>query len=156
MRYWLLKSEVDCYSIDDLKSDGVTLWTEVRNYQARNFLRQMSVGDQVLIYHSNASPAGVAGVGEVVALCVPDPTQFDRKSEYFDPRATPEKPRWFSPAIAYKETFVSFVPLPVLRIDPKFRNMPLLAPGQRLSVQPVSADHFKAVLALGRTRMPSL
>jgi predicted RNA-binding protein with PUA-like domain len=151
MRYWLLKSEADCYSIDDLKSDGTTLWTEVRNYQARNFLRDMSVGDQILFYHSNASPAGIAGVGEVASLCVPDPTQFDQTSEYYDPRATAEKPRWFSPTIAYKETFAAFVSLPTLRINPKFRGMPLLAPGQRLSVQPVSPEHFTGIVALGRS-----
>jgi predicted RNA-binding protein with PUA-like domain len=94
MKHWLVKTEPDVYSIDDLKRDRKTEWTGVRNYQARNFLREMHVGDMVLVYHSNAEPSGVVGVGKVVRLAEADPTQFDKKSEYYEPKATKEAPRW--------------------------------------------------------------
>ena len=96
MQYWLMKSEPDVFSIDDLKKQKQTTWDGVRNYQARNFMmNDMQVGDLVLFYHSNAKPPGIAGLATVSKKAEPDPTQFDKKSEYFDPKATKEKPRWF-------------------------------------------------------------
>ena len=104
--YWLMKSEPNTYSIDDLKKDAKTIWDGVRNYQARNFMmRDMQVGDTVLFYHSSADPSGVSGIAKVSRKALPDPTQFDKKSKYYDPKSTKEKPRWYCVEVSYQEKF---------------------------------------------------
>ena len=152
MAYWLMKSEPDVYGIDDLAAaPGKTdHWDGVRNYQARNLLRdEIKKGDLVLFYHSNANPPGVAGVAEVVKEGYPDHTQFDPKDPHYDPKSKPEDPRWYMVDVKYKKAFKRYVPLAELRDDPKLDGMPLLQRGQRLSVQPVSAKHFRHVCRLG-------
>jgi predicted RNA-binding protein with PUA-like domain len=147
---WLMKSEPEVYSIDDLERDGSTSWTEVRNFKARNHMRDMKVGDRVLFYHSNADPSGVAGVAEVCALAHPDPTQFDAKSDYFEPKATQEKPYWSCVDVRFVSKFKRFVPLDELKASDKLGGM-LLTSGKasRLSVQPVQKTHFDAVRKMG-------
>lgn len=150
-RYWLMKSEPDVYSIDQLEADGSTCWEGVRNYQARNFMQEMKVGDRVLFYHSNATPPGIAGLAEVVREAYPDHIAFDPSSDYYDRASTPEKPRWFMVDVGFVEKFPRFLPLPELREEPALDGMELLRKGSRLSVQPVSEEHFEHVLSLGHS-----
>ena len=148
--YWLLKSEPGSYSIEDLEKDGRTHWDGVRNYQARNLLRdEIQPGDGVLFYHSNASPPGVAGVAEVVRGGYPDPSAQDPESGYFDPKASPEDPRWFMVDIAFRERFPGLVPLPVLKETRGLETM-VVTTKSRLSVQPVTKEEFEIVVAMGR------
>ena len=148
-RYWLMKSEPEVYSISDLQKDGTSGWEGVRNYQARNSMRDdMKDGDLVLFYHSNAKPSGVAGVAKVRGLAVPDPSQFDKKSEYYDAGSSKDEPRWLMVRIAFVEKFENVVPLEVMKADKSLTGMPVLAKGQRLSVQPVSPEHFARVMQL--------
>lgn len=149
MRYWLAKSEPDEYSIDDLKADKVCYWDGVRNYQARNYLREMQVGDKVLFYHSNANPPGVAGVMKVVKAACPDPSQFDKKDKHFDPKSTKENPRWFCPDFSFETKFKNFVPLDQLRQHKKLSGLELLRRGSRLSVHPVERAEYETIVALG-------
>lgn len=151
-RHWLLKSEPETYSIHDLERDQVTSWEGVRNYQARNFLREMKVGDKVLFYHSSSTPPGVAGLAEVVREAYPDSFAWDRKSPYYDPRSTEEKPVWFMVDVGFVERFPELLPLPELRDDPALEGMELLRKGSRLSVQPVSKEHFDHIVKLARKR----
>lgn len=148
MACWLVKTEPDAYSIDDLERDGSTDWTGVRNYQARNFLRQMQVGDKVLLYHSNAEPSGVVGMGSVAQLAGPDRTQFDPRSEFFDAKASREAPRWFCPKIRFVRRFRRTVPLEALRAASALQGLLLLQRGSRLSVIPVSDAHCKAIVSM--------
>jgi predicted RNA-binding protein with PUA-like domain len=148
MAYWLVKTEPEVYSIDDLERDGRTLWTEVRNYQARNYLKNMMVGDELLVYHSNATPSGVAGIARVSAAAVPDPTQFDKKSEVFDPKASLDAPRWFAPEVEFIRKGGGFLPLAELRGIKALKDMELLRKGSRLSVQPVTPDEFRVISRL--------
>lgn len=149
MKHWLMKSEPDVFSVDDLARKRTSLWDGVRNYQARNFMmNDMKVGDEVLFYHSNAEPPGVAGIARVVGPAEPDPTQFDKKSEYYDPTATPEKPRWFAVKVGFVEKFPRLVPLDELREKPTLKDMLLLKRGQRLSIQPVSAKEFACIVQM--------
>jgi predicted RNA-binding protein with PUA-like domain len=150
MKYWLAKTEPDVYSIDDLARDGKTLWTAVRNYQARNFLREMKRKDLVLIYHSNAEPPGLAGIAEVSAEDVADPTQFDKAGEYYDPKATREQPRWFCPEVRFVKKLPELVSLDRLRAQKSLNGLLLLQRGSRLSVIPVSKEHFHAMLELSK------
>ena len=148
-RNWLMKVEPEVYSIHDLKRDGKTGWEGVRNFQARNFLRdQMQVGDRVLFYHSNADPPGVAGLARVVRAGYPDPTARDPKSDYHDPKASDEDPRWYAVDIAYVDTFPELVPLDRLRTTPGLEQM-LVINRSRLSVQPVTDAEFEIVRRLG-------
>lgn len=148
-RFWLMKSEPEVYSIDQLAKDGKTAWTGVRNYQARNFMRDgMRVGDLVLFYHSSSEPPGVAGIARVASEAYPDPTQFDAASVYHDPDSDPTDPRWQLVDVAFVERAPRFVPLAALKAAPELEGMPVLQRGQRLSVQPVEERHFRAVLAL--------
>jgi predicted RNA-binding protein with PUA-like domain len=152
-RYWLIKSEPDVYSIAHLEKDGSSGWEGVRNYQARNSMRDdMKDGDLVLFYHSNAKPSGVAGVAKVSGPPVPDPSQFDKKSEYYDATSSKAEPRWMMARFAFVERFVNVVPLEVLKADKALTGMPVLQKGQRLSVQPVSAEHFTRVLKLAEAK----
>lgn len=150
MNYWLMKSEPDVFSIDDLAKRRVEPWTGVRNYQARNFMKEMKLGDQVLFYHSSAEHIGVAGLMSVAREAYPDPTQFDKKSEYFDPKSTKDKPRWEMVDVQFVEKFKALVTLDQLRGEPKLTGLILLQKGTRLSVIPVSAEHFKLILKLSK------
>lgn len=152
MAFWLVKTEPEVYSIDDLKRDKSTCWDCVRNYEARNNLVAMKKGDSVLIYHSNSEPSGIAGVAEVKKTAYPDPQQFLKSSEYFDPKSTPENPRWFSPDLAFRQKFPHIVALSELREVPALAQMVLLRRGSRLSVMPVKAAEFKVICGLGVER----
>jgi predicted RNA-binding protein with PUA-like domain len=147
MTIWLMKSEPDVFSIDDLKKKGSSGWDGVRNYQARNFMQQMAVGDKVLFYHSNAKPSGIAGLARVVKTAYPDPTQFDSASDHFDPKAKRDKPIWFQVDVAFSEKFERFLSLDELRGVPGLSEM-MLFRRSRLSVQPVSSDHYRLIQAL--------
>ena len=141
-----MKSEPNVYSFDDLLKDGRTMWDSIRNYQARNFMRDdMKIGDQVLFYHSNAKPPGVAGIAEVVSEPYPDPVQFDPASNYHDPKSDPDNPRWILVDVKPVEALPRFVSLEELRGAKSLSEMPLLQRGQRLSIQPVTAAQFRAV-----------
>lgn len=154
--YWLMKSEPDVYSIDDLQKDRRTPWEGVRNYQARNFMRDdMKVGDEVLFYHSNAKPPGVAGRGRVCKEGYPDPTAFDPDSEYFDPKSDPEAPRWILVDVEFVQKFDHLVALATLKEDPELVQMLVVQRGQRLSVQPVQAEEFERVLELAKGAPPA-
>ncbi len=148
MKYWLMKSEPDSFSIDDLKQRRTEPWTGVRNFVARNYMRDMAIGDRVLFYHSNAEPPGVAGLATVCALSHVDETQFDPAHMYFDERAKPAAPRWDCVDVAYASTFANYVPLERLRLDADLEGMMCLMKGMRLSVQPVSREHYEHVVAL--------
>ncbi len=149
MRYWLMKSEPDVYSIDDLAAEGSTYWDGVRNYQARNFMRDdMKVGDLVLFYHSNASPPGVAGLARVCNEGYPDASAFDSKSKYFDAKSDPDNPRWIHVDIEHVATFPEIVPLSDLKENPALEDMLVVQRGQRLSVQPVDKNHFEEVVRM--------
>jgi predicted RNA-binding protein with PUA-like domain len=147
MNYWLLKTEPQGYSIDSLQKDKKTAWSGVRNYQARNFMKEMAVGDLCLFYHSGKETA-VVGVAKVVSKAKPDETQFVKGGHYFEPRATKEKPVWFCPDISFVKKFKEPVPLGAIKADPHLKGIPVAAQGSRLSVQPVSEKHFKYILTL--------
>ena len=148
MAYWLLKTEPETFGYDDLVRAGREGWDGIRNYQARIFLRQMQVGDQVIIYHSNAKPPGAAGVGEIVGTAEPDPTQFDPQSKYFDPTSDPADPRWDWVTVAPVHK-LRFVPLDELRAMPELAGSRLLARGNRLSVIPLADHEFDAIVRAG-------
>jgi predicted RNA-binding protein with PUA-like domain len=149
MRYWLMKSEPDVYSIDDLARDGSTFWEGVRNYQARNFMRDdMQVGDRVLFYHSNAMPTGVAGVATLHRTAYPDDTAWDPKNHYFDASCPPGEPRWLRVDVAFEAKLPAVVTLDALKANPALEGMLVTKRGQRLSVQPVSEAHFAEVLRM--------
>ena len=149
-RNWLLKSEPEVYSIDHLRRDGRTHWEGVRNYQARNFLRDdVQPGDTVLFYHSNADPPGVAGLARVARGGYPDRAALDPESEYYDPKATEEDPRWYVIDVEFAEKFPVFVPLDTLRQTPGLEKM-LVINRSRLSVQPVTDAELEIVARLGR------
>lgn len=151
--FWLMKSEPDVYGITELERDGTTGWEGVRNYLARNFMRDhMRIGDLVLFYHSNAEPSGVAGVAKVASTPLPDPSQFDPKSDYHDADSPPDAPRWMMVKVGFVERFTDVLPLETLKDDPALAGMPLLQRGQRLSVQPVTRAHFAHVLAKASAR----
>ncbi|GFM37199.1 EVE domain-containing protein [Desulfovibrio psychrotolerans] len=150
-RYWLMKSEPGCFSIDDLKNapGGISPWDGVRNYQARNFMRDdMRAGDKVLFYHSVTNP-GVAGVAEVVRESYPDHTAWDPENNHFDPASTPESPRWFMVDVRFAHAFARPVTLREIRNTPGLEDMELLRKGSRLSVMPVTQEQFEIICALG-------
>jgi predicted RNA-binding protein with PUA-like domain len=147
MRYWLMKSEPDEFSIDDLARAPRrrVAWFGVRNYQARNFMRdQMQIGDQVLFYHSSCPEPGIAGLAAVCAGAYPDATQFDPKSKYYDAKSTPDNPRWVNVEVKFAAK-TRLVGLAELRLHPQLARMPLLARGNRLSITPVSPDEWKFI-----------
>lgn len=150
-RHWLLKTEPSSYSINDLEREGRTAWNGVRNYQARNLMRdEMKTGDRVLFYHSSAAPPGVAGLARVVREGYPDDTALDAQSRYFDPKASAEDPRWYMVDIEFAEKFAKLVPIARLRETPGLEEM-LLLNKSRLSVQPVTPEEFRIVVGLGRS-----
>lgn len=147
MKYWLMKSEPDVFSINDLEKNKTTLWEGVRNYQARNFMmKDMKIGDEVLFYHSNAEPSGIAGVATVSKLAVPDPLQFDKKSEYYDKKATAEKPIWYCVEVKFKKKFKEVFALSEIKADKNLKDMVVVQKGSRLSIQPVLEKDFKYIL----------
>ncbi len=150
--YWLMKSEPDVFSIEDLEQKKTEGWDGVRNYQARNFMRQMREGDRVLFYHSNAKPSGVAGVATIVGEARPDPTQFDPKSDYYDEKSTREQPRWDLVEVGFVERFADVIPLETLKADAKLEGMLVTRKGSRLSVTPVEKAHFDRVLKLAGSK----
>lgn len=150
-KYWLMKSEPEVFSITDLEKNGQTLWEGVRNYQARNFMmNDMSVGDEVLFYHSNAEITGVAGIATVSKAAIPDPTAFDKKSEYFEPKATKVKPIWFCVEVKFVKKFKTVVTLAEVKANKKLSKMALVQKGSRLSVQPVLPAEFKEILEMAK------
>jgi predicted RNA-binding protein with PUA-like domain len=150
MNYWLMKTEPTAYSIDDLKRDKKVAWEGVRNYQARNFMRQMHKGDLVLFYHSGSELKGVFGVAKVAAGAHPDQSQFNTKDSHFEPKATKEKPIWFCVDVTFVEKFKEPVPLGAIKADPNLRGIVLAQTGSRLSVQPVGEKHFAYIRRLGK------
>jgi predicted RNA-binding protein with PUA-like domain len=150
MHYWLMKSEPDEFSFEQLRARGTEPWTGVRNYQARNFMRAANVGDLVLFYHSNCAEPGIAGVAKISKAAFTDPTQFDAKSDYHDPKSNRDDPRWSCVEVAYHQGFGRLVSLPDLRACEALADMLILRPGNRLSVTPVTAAEFKAICKLGQ------
>ena len=149
MRYWLMKSEPDAFSIDDLARVGTEPWTGVRNYQARNFMRDgMRPADGVLFYHSSCVEPGVVGVAEVASAAYPDPTQFDRKSAYFDAAGSRENPRWMLVDVRFKRKLKRTITLTELKAQPRLDGFALIRRGTRLSVLPVTKAQWDCILAL--------
>lgn len=146
-KYWLMKSEPDVYSIDHLQKDKTTWWEGVRNYQARNFMtKDMQVGDEVLFYHSNAEPPGIAGRATISNPAQADRSALDKKSPYFDPKSSAQKPIWECVEVKFKEKFADILSLEEIKKDPALQNMLVIRKGQRLSIQPVSQDEFAHIL----------
>lgn len=149
MQYWLMKCEPEVYSISDLERDKRTGWEGVRNYQARNTLRDsMKEGDLAFFYHSNAEPSGIAGLMKISKAGHPDPTQFDKKSDYFDPKAKKDAPTWFQVEVEFVEKFPAVLPLERLKKEKSLAKMVLLQKGSRLSVQPVSEAEWKVIAGI--------
>jgi predicted RNA-binding protein with PUA-like domain len=152
-RYWLMKCEPDAYTIDDLERDGSTSWEGVRNYQARNFMRdQMQVGDPVLFYASNADPSGVTGLAQISRAGYPDHLAWKKGHTYFDAASTPEKPVWFMVDIEFVANFGKTISLETLKATPGLEDMKVVQKGSRLSVQPVTKAEYDIVVKLGRAR----
>lgn len=151
IHYWLMKSEPNVYSIADLQRDGSTCWDGVRNYQARNLMRdEMKIGDRVLFYHSNVKPMGIYGVAEVVREGYPDDSAFDPDDPHYDPKSDPGNPTWMMVDIGYVDTFQTPVTLDTLKQTPGLEQMKVIQRGSRLSVQPVSPQEWDIVMALGK------
>jgi predicted RNA-binding protein with PUA-like domain len=149
-RYWLMKTEPDTFSIDDLERVRTEPWNGVRNFQARNHMREMQPGDGVLFYHSSCAVPGIAGVAKVTSEAYPDPTQFDRKSPYFDDKSTREHPRWSLVDVTFERKLKRVIPLDEIRqhADELDEEFALIRRGNRLSVLPVSAAQWKLLLSL--------
>ena len=150
-RHWMMKSEPDAFSIDNLQKVGTEPWNGVRNYQARNFMRDgMQVGDGILFYHSNCAVPGIAGIAKVASKAYPDETQFDRKSDYYDPKSTREEPRWMLVDVAFERKLKRVIPLEEIRqhADALGEGFALTSKGTRLSVMPVTAAQWKLLLSL--------
>lgn len=151
MQYWLMKSEPDEFGIDDLERspDGTAHWDGVRNYQARNMMRdQMRKGDQVFFYHSNTAVPGIVGIAEVVREGYPDHTAFDPEDPHHDPRSDPGNPRWFMVDVRFRRRLDRTIPLRELKADPALADMPLVRRGNRLSVMPVTEEQWRHILSL--------
>ncbi len=149
MAYWLMKSEPDCFSIDDLKAKKTAPWDGVRNYQVRNMFRDdMKPGDKAFFYHSSCEVPGVYGVMKIASVAYPDPTQFDPKSDHYDPKSKQEEPRWLLVDVTFERKLKKPVTLAQMRDDKKLANFRLLATGNRLSVIPVGKEHWEHILSL--------
>jgi predicted RNA-binding protein with PUA-like domain len=147
--HWLMKSEPDTFSIDDLERKGQEAWDGVRNYQARNFMRDgMRVGDKVFFYHSNCAEPGIVGIAEVATDAYPDPSQFDPKSDYFDGGSTRDNPRWMLVEVKFVKKLKRTITLDELKQQAALAEMPLVRKGNRLSVMPVGDEHWKYILKL--------
>lgn len=150
MTYWLMKSEPDVYGIDDLEAEGETIWDGVRNYQARNLMREMHIGDLAFFYHSNTKPPGIAGLMKVCKVGIDDPTQFDPKNKYYDEKSTPENPRWQTVVLEYVETFPTYISLNTLRENFEPEELLILRRGNRLSVIPVEDAVAERILKMAK------
>lgn len=149
MQYWLMKTEPDVFSIDDLEKAGREPWDGIRNYQARNFMRDtMKIGDGVFIYHSNAKPTGIVGEARVCSEPYPDPTQFDPKEKYYDAKSQPDNPRWILIDVEHTRTYTKILPLADLKAMPELEEMMLVKKGMRLSIQPVTEEHWNFIQGL--------
>jgi len=149
MKYWLMKSEPDVYSIDDLERDGREMWDGIRNYQARNMMRDdMQIGDEVFFYHSNCKEPGIVGIARVASEPYPDPTQFDRKSKYYDPKSSKDNPRWCLVDVEFARKLQRNVTLTELKAQKTLTDMILTRKGNRLSIMPVSKKHWNKILSL--------
>ncbi|WP_407331724.1 EVE domain-containing protein [Enterovibrio sp. 27052020O] len=152
MAYWLLKTEPDTFSIDTLKQQKVSCWEGVRNYQARNMMRDgMKVGDLAFIYHSSCKDVGVVGIAEVVKAAYPDHFQFDPESPYFDPKSSPENPRWIMVDVEYRQ-HLNYVSLARIKANPVLEEMPLVKKGSRLSIMPVTDMQWNEILSMSEAR----
>lgn len=152
MNYWLMKTEPDVFSLEDLKACNHQSepWDGIRNYQARNFMRDdMAIGDLILFYHSNTKPPGVVGIAEVASKPYPDPTAFDPDSNYYDPKSDSEKPRWILVDIKFKQDLKRLVPLDEIKTIPECADMRLIQRGNRLSITPVTKSEFQAIKKAG-------
>ena len=150
-KYWLIKSEPDVYSIVDLEKDKKTHWDGVRNYQARNFMRdEMKKGDQVIFYHSNTKPPGAVGVCEVVREGYPDFTAFDPDDKHYDPKSKEDEPTWYMVDVKFIQKFNNPVPLDEIKANPKLQDMKLIQRGNRLSVMPVKKAEFDEIVKMGK------
>lgn len=153
MNYWLFKSEPTCYSIDDLKRDQVEPWDGIRNYQARNFLRDIcQIGDPILYYHSSCAVPGVVGLAEIASEAYPDDTAWDPNSDHPDPKSTPENPRWMMRDVKFVEKFSEVLPLSLLKEIPELQDMQLLKKGNRLSLFPVTKAEYDKIIELARSK----
>ena len=148
--YWLMKSEPDVFSVQDLKKNKTTLWEGVRNYQARNYMNGMQIGEKILFYHSSCEVPGIYGLATVSKKAIPDPTQFDKKSEYYEPKSAPEKPIWFCVEVQFTEELKKAVTLEQIKNDKNLKDMLVIKKGQRLSIQPVSEKDFLYLMKLGK------
>lgn len=147
MNYWLVKTEPSEFSITDLQQEKITRWDGIRNYQARNFIRdKMTVGDGVLVYHSSCSDVGIVGTAVVCSTPYTDPLQFDSSSRYFSEKSKPEKPLWVAIDIEFKSVFPKLISLKMIKADKRFEEMMLVKKGARLSVMPVSSEHWNMLL----------
>lgn len=153
-RYWLLKSEPEAFSIQDLAQvkEQTTGWDGVRNYQARNYMREMKLGERAFFYHSNAAPPCIAGIAEIAKTAYPDPTQFDPQDSHYDPKSKMDSPSWDMVDVKLVEIFPRPLALDELRDVPALEGMELLRRGSRLSVQPVSPDHWKTIVKLAKRK----
>ena len=149
MAYWLMKSEPDAYSIDDLERDGRKMWDGIRNYQARNMMRdEMKIGDEVFFYHSNCKEPGIVGIATVASEPYPDPTQFDKRSKYYDPKSDRDNPRWCLVDLEFVRKTGRNITLAELKAQKALDGMVLLRKGNRLSIMPVTKKHWNNVLSL--------
>jgi predicted RNA-binding protein with PUA-like domain len=147
--YWLMKSEAEMFSINDFKKEKRTIWTEVRNYQARNLMRDgMTVGDYFLFYHSSSEPTGVAGLGIIAKTGIPDPTALDKTSEYFDKKATLANNPWVTVEVKFIEMLPRVITLAEIKLNPILKKMTLVQKGSRLSIQPVKKEEFMEILKM--------
>ena len=149
MSHWLMKSEPAEFSLEDLKQ-APSSWEGVRNYQARNFMQQMQANDLVFFYHSSCQPPGIAGIAKVIKTAYPDSSCWDPKSQYYDPKSTVEQPRWFMVDIEFVSEFSSLLTLSSIKGNPQIKHLPLVKPGNRLSVMPVSPTEWQAILDMVR------
>ena len=149
MKYWLIKSEPDAFSIDDMEAVGTESWDGVRNYQARNFMRdEMEIGDRVLFYHSSCKVPGVVGIVQVASRSYPDHTAWDERGKYYDPKSTEENPRWVMVDFEFVEKFDEVVSLEAIKAEEALAEMYIRRKGNRLSITPVEAAHFEYILAM--------
>jgi len=147
MKYWLMKSEPDVFSIDDLARKGREKWDGIRNYQARNMMRdEMQIGDQIFFYHSSCEQPAIVGIARVCSEPYPDPTQFDRKSKYYDPKSAPDNPRWILVDIEFVRKFEQPIPLTAIKSDAALLDMIVARRGNRLSIMPVAPRHWHHLL----------
>lgn len=153
MKHWLIKSEPDVFSIDDLAAVKQEPWDGIRNYQARNFMwKEMQIGDLAIFYHSNAKPPGAVGIAKVVSEPYPDPTQFDPSNHYFDPKSPEDNPRWWLVDFSFVEKFDEMLPLDALKADKQLSEMMVCQRGTRLSITPVQLKHFKRVCKIAGSK----